>query len=87
MVSVHSTYGDNHHRGHAHHVKKRKKVIKSDPDLLTRPSWVDANVAHLHIKKVNPKFSINFRQKLGKIRLKMSEKLLKEGSNKAKKIY
>lgn len=52
MVSVHSTYTDSHTHGH-HHVKKRKKVVRNDPDLLTRTSWVDANVAYTQILKVN----------------------------------
>lgn len=56
MVSLHSTYADNHHHGHHHHVKRRKKVLKNDPDLLIRPSFVDASIALAQIKKVNKVF-------------------------------
>lgn len=68
MVSVHSTFTNtdhahypqyNHSQHHHHHnssVKRRRKVIKNDPELLTRTSWVDAKIAHAQIKKVSPDF-------------------------------
>lgn len=60
MVSVHSTYTDSHTHGH-HHAKKRKKsVVRNDPDLLTRTSWVDASVAYAQILKVNKNLTLEF---------------------------
>ena len=59
MVSVYSTYNheNNHsnHNNHNHHhsVKRKRKVNRNDPELLTRTAYVDASVAHLQIKKVN----------------------------------
>ena len=55
MVSVYSHYNHEHNNhGHHHqHLKKRTKVKRSDPELLTRTSYVDANVAQLEIKKVS----------------------------------
>ena len=51
MVSVHSTY-QSHSDHHTHHVKKRRKWI-NDPQVLTRTSWVDANIARVQIKRVS----------------------------------
>ena len=58
MVSVYSTYNhENNHSNHNHHnhhsVKRKRKVNRNDPELLTRTSYVDASVAQLQIKKVN----------------------------------
>ena len=56
MVSVYSTYNhENNHSNHNHHhsVKRKRKVNRNDPELLTRTAYVDASVAQLQIKKVN----------------------------------
>ena len=65
MVSVYSTYNhDNNHSNHNHNhhsVKRKRKVNKNDPELLTRTAYVDASVAQLQIKKVNRfRFLIDF---------------------------
>ena len=68
MVSVYSTYNhENNHsnHGHNHHnhhsVKRKRKVNRNDPELLTRTAYVDASVAQIQIKKVNKfRILINF---------------------------
>ena len=65
MVSVYSTYNhDNNHSNHNHNhhsVKRKRKVNRNDPQLLTRTAYVDASVAQLQIKKVNRfRFLIDF---------------------------
>ena len=66
MVSVYSTYNhennhSNHNHNHHHSVKRKRKVNRNDPELLTRTAYVDASVAQQQIKKVNKfRFLIDF---------------------------
>ena len=78
MVSVYSTYNhDNNHSNHNHNhhsVKRKRKVNRNDPQLLTRTAYVDASVAQLQIKKVNRfRFLIDFPIFIRKILLNIRQ--------------